>query len=119
MLFAVLLAPSGRRFLRTAHDADRAVYAWTVNDIVGFEWCISHGLDGIISDDPKKYLDYLQTRETDPQRGTFAWKDLKSYIITAIFAFFFEILFWWGWGFKGVQNKLLARKKAAATESRA
>lgn len=111
MLFAVLLSPSGRRFIRDAHAADRAVYAWTVNDTVGFEWCIKRGLDGIISDDPQKYLEYLKVRNTSLETKGFAWKDLKSYIITAIFAFGFELLFWFGWGFHGIQTKLLARKK--------
>jgi tubulin gamma len=56
MLLAVLMTPWGRIFTRKAQHDKRPVLAWTVNEERRMKWGIRHGLDGIITDDPKLFL---------------------------------------------------------------
>jgi phosphatidylglycerol phospholipase C len=54
LLFS-LLGPGGNRFLRSAKQAGRNVFVWTVNQEQWMEWCIRKGVDGVITDDPKLF----------------------------------------------------------------
>lgn len=61
MLFPMLVAPGGAKFLRDAKQKyHRQVLAWTVNEKDRMEWCIRHGLDGVITDDPKRFLEVCE-----------------------------------------------------------
>lgn len=57
MAQAVLMTPWGKGFIRKAQADQRAVYAWTVNDESRMRWDIRQGLDGVITDDPKLFLE--------------------------------------------------------------
>jgi glycerophosphoryl diester phosphodiesterase len=50
-----LTFPFGRRFIREVQAARRPIFAWTVNEENVMKWCIQRGLDGVITDDPKKF----------------------------------------------------------------
>ncbi|KAF6833921.1 glycerophosphoryl diester phosphodiesterase [Colletotrichum plurivorum] len=52
-----LVGPLGKKFIRDVHGAERAVFAWTVNDEEWMEWCIKAGVDGVITDEVGVYLD--------------------------------------------------------------
>lgn len=52
-----MLGPWGTSFMRDVKKADRSLFLWTVNDEKNMKWCVSKGVDGVITDDPKKYLD--------------------------------------------------------------
>lgn len=41
-----------RRFVRSAHDLDREVYVWTVNDAASMSAMMTRGVDSIITDKP-------------------------------------------------------------------
>jgi len=75
-----LVGYPGSRFLRQARKYDRPVYAWTVNDERWMEWCIRKNMasggvdgstladkliDGVITDDPKKFLDVCDRVEDE------------------------------------------------------
>lgn len=47
--------PYGDRFIRDAHMLRRSVVTWTVNEDDMMRWSINHGLDGVITDDPKRF----------------------------------------------------------------
>jgi phosphatidylglycerol phospholipase C len=57
MLLPMLIAPGGRKFIRDVKNVNRQILAWTVNDVDRMQWCIRRKLDGVITDDPKKYLE--------------------------------------------------------------
>jgi hypothetical protein len=57
MFITILMGPTGWLFLRRAKKYKRPVYGWTVNDAAKMRWGIKKGLDGIITDDPKLFLD--------------------------------------------------------------
>ncbi|KAI6092250.1 PLC-like phosphodiesterase [Hypoxylon rubiginosum] len=47
----------GKRFVRRMRRTGHPVYAWTVNDEDWMRWAIGARLDGVITDDPKLFLD--------------------------------------------------------------
>ena len=98
MLQASLVSPSGRKLISDAKSNQRRVYSWTVNDEKNMDWCIRKGLDGVITDDPRKYLDVCDkfAEELIP-----AWPPMLvlNFIRINIFAFIFGILFWQRYGF--------------------
>jgi tubulin gamma len=57
MLQFTLMTPWGRSFTRKAQRDNRPVFAWTVNAERHMRWDIRHGLDGVITDDPKRFLE--------------------------------------------------------------
>nr|OQO18025.1 hypothetical protein B0A51_14108 [Rachicladosporium sp. CCFEE 5018] len=57
MLLPILIAPGGKKFIADAKADQRQVLAWTVNERDKMEWCIRRGLDGVITDDPKMFLE--------------------------------------------------------------
>lgn len=77
-----LVGPLGARFLRRARADDRRVFAWTVNEERWMEWCIRRNMpdpageqtqgakliDGVITDDPKLFLEVCERWE-DEQEG--------------------------------------------------
>jgi phosphatidylglycerol phospholipase C len=60
MYYASLVGPFGSSFMRRARKEGRLVWAWTVDDEDWMEWCIKKGLDGVITDDPKRYLEMCE-----------------------------------------------------------
>lgn len=67
-------------FLRQVHRADKLLLAWTVNEPRWMEWCIRQNLgrrggkkgspaaaliDGVITDDPRLYLDVCDRFEDE------------------------------------------------------
>jgi phosphatidylglycerol phospholipase C len=71
MLQKVLVGPYGAKFIRDAKAAKRAVYVWTVNEVGWMKWSIESELDGVVTDDPKKFLEVCrdcEDEEVDPDR---------------------------------------------------
>lgn len=52
-----MAGPCGKRFLKDVRKAGRVVFVWTVNAEDWMEWSIREGLDGVITDDPKLFLE--------------------------------------------------------------
>jgi len=59
-----------RAFVRQAHQANQAVYVWTVNDPAWMLRAMSHGVDGLITDKPDLARRVIERRSamSDPQR---------------------------------------------------
>jgi len=51
-----MVGPFGSKFLRDISAAGRSVFLWTVNDEERMKWCLSKHIDGVITDDPLKFL---------------------------------------------------------------
>ncbi|KAK7964925.1 glycerophosphoryl diester phosphodiesterase [Apiospora saccharicola] len=51
-----LVGAHGTKFLRAARDAGRSVFVWTVNDDEWMKWSIRKGVDGVITDNPERFL---------------------------------------------------------------
>lgn len=55
MLQKVLLGPIGAKFIKEVKDAGRQLFIWTVNDSNMMKWGIQKEVDGVITDDPRKF----------------------------------------------------------------
>jgi hypothetical protein len=75
---ASLMTPWGKSFLRRAQCNHRPVFAWTVNEGKRMRWDIRHGIDGVITDDPKLFLEVRKGwHEGMRERlGLFIWLDV-------------------------------------------
>ncbi|KAK4225325.1 glycerophosphoryl diester phosphodiesterase [Podospora fimiseda] len=50
-----LVGPVGGQFIKAVRKAERRLYVWTVNEETWMQWSIKKGVDGVITDDPKKF----------------------------------------------------------------
>lgn len=66
---------------------------WTVNDVNWMKWAIRKGVDGVITDDPKKYLevcddyDGTKIRISWTQWGAIFWVNLLVAVFSVPFRF--------------------------------
>jgi phosphatidylglycerol phospholipase C len=93
MLQKSMVGPFGNKFLRDIKAAGRSVFLWTVNDEEKTKWCIMKGVDGVITDDPLKFLDISKNYNGErcrlpvTQYGTAIWINIMS----TIFGFMFRL----------------------------
>lgn len=93
MAQAVLMTPWGKAFIRKAQCDDRPVYAWTVNEEARMRWDIRQGLDGVITDDPKLFLD-VRKDWRESTKDALRVKDFLDIMRVNFFAVIFTVLFW-------------------------
>ena len=93
----VMMGPSGRRFLRDAHAADRAVFVWTVNDASTMRWSIRRGVDGVLTDDPEKFLDLCRDFRADVvlEEDRLSLRQCLFIVAFNILAIVFSLMFRW------------------------
>lgn len=93
MLQATLISPFGRKFVRDAKAAERPVLSWAVNDEKNLDWCIRRKLDGVVTDDPKKFLElqdqFAESKQPPAWSATQIPNLLRINIIIWIFGFIF------------------------------
>jgi Glycerophosphoryl diester phosphodiesterase family len=91
------MGPSGHRFLRDAHAAGRAVFVWTVNDTSTMRWSIRRGVDGVLTDDPKKFLDLCSDYREDVffEEDRLTMRQCLHIVGFHILAVVFSLLFRW------------------------
>jgi glycerophosphoryl diester phosphodiesterase len=68
MLQKVLLGPIGARFIHDVKKAHRPLFVWTVNDANLMKWSIQMEVDGVITDDPKKFNKICDEWEGDKEK---------------------------------------------------
>ncbi|KAI4749115.1 PLC-like phosphodiesterase [Aureobasidium sp. EXF-12298] len=94
MLLPMLMAPGGKKFLASARKAQKPVLAWTVNETRKMKWCIRRQLDGVITDDPKHFLDVCRNydaREKEQGLSFKTWVDvIRIWVLATIFGFLYR-----------------------------
>lgn len=94
MLLPILMAPGGRKFLADARKAHKPVLAWTVNETKKMEWCIRRNLDGVVTDDPKLFLEVCgrwDAEREDEGLGWWVWFNVfRLWILAGIFGFLYR-----------------------------
>lgn len=93
MLQVTLIGPFGARFLRKARQAQREMFGWTVNDERNMRWSIKRNLDGVISDDPKKFLAICNNWQVEKNQPTWAIRQLLNLLRFNFLALIFSIMF--------------------------
>lgn len=108
----VLMTPWGRLFIRKAHQDQRPVYAWTVNEESRMRWCIRQGVDGVITDDPTLFLEVRRAWHEGTKDGVSlrTWLEvLRLNCFALIYSIMFQCMF-------GIQRKPLVRMKSTTEE---
>ncbi|KAL9015409.1 MAG: hypothetical protein Q9185_007189 [Variospora sp. 1 TL-2023] len=98
MLQKSLCGPGGSRFIRDVRDAGRPMFHWTVNDEDFMRWSIKHEADGVITDDPKRFLEVCDEWE-EGRRGIHF--DRSQWMAILYFNFMivlFHMIFFWKFG---------------------
>ncbi|KAL8783039.1 MAG: hypothetical protein Q9213_004936 [Squamulea squamosa] len=93
-----LFGPGGSRFLRDVKAAGRPLFLWTVNDDDHIRWSIKHGADGVITDDPKRFLEVCEEWEHGKREIHFARKQWRQIIWINFMIILFGCIFWWRFG---------------------
>ncbi|OAL48962.1 tubulin nucleotide-binding domain-like protein [Pyrenochaeta sp. DS3sAY3a] len=88
----VLMTPWGKLFIRKAQCDGRPVFAWTVNEESRMRWDIRHGLDGVITDDPKMFLE-VRRNWHEGTKDSISIKTWLDVLRMNFFALIFTVLF--------------------------
>jgi len=93
MLQPIMVGPFGSSFRKDIKKAKRSLFLWTVNDVKAMKWSIRNGVDGVITDDPKKYLEVCETYDGEPIHfSLLTW--IKIIILNIMFTFAGAIMRW-------------------------
>jgi len=91
MLQKIMVGPFGSKFFNEIKAAERSIFLWTVNDEASMKWAIMKEVDGVITDDPKKYLEVSEAYSGE--RFRLSMKQLGTAIWINILATFFGFIF--------------------------
>jgi len=111
MLVDVLVGPMGAGFLRAAKAKGRPVFAWTVNDKKKMRWCVRKGLDGVVTDDPKMFMEVREEFETGKVGSeTWTWKEYMLIARINLLVLVFSWVFMWKFGVSWGIDKRFKRR---------
>ena len=88
MLLPMLIGPAGAKFLRQLRTLQRPIIAWTVNDKPLMAWAIKKKLDGVISDDPKTYLELCDRWDEEGKKQNTGIKTILIVVWIQLFVCF-------------------------------
>ncbi|KAI9870891.1 MAG: gamma-tubulin, partial [Pleopsidium flavum] len=104
LLQKTLMGPFGAKFLRDARLLERLVYVWTVNEENMMKWSIRKEVDGVITDDPKKFLEVCDRWDDGERDVKVSWLQLLDVVRINLYVATFGILFWWKFG-EGIDRR--------------
>ena len=111
MLIAILVGPMGRFLIRKAKSRNQRLFSWTVNDEKAMDWCIRQELDGVITDDPVKFMNVCEQFQEN-EKPSWPVKVVIGLIQINIFALLFSVIFWKRHGY-GLKTKPRESRKRA------
>jgi phosphatidylglycerol phospholipase C len=117
MLQKAMVGPIGNAFLRDVKKAGRPIFLWTVNEEDWMKWSIQKEVDGVITDDPKKYLKVC--KEYDGKKVSMPWTTWGGIIWINILVAFFGLLFRYRYGFKVDPAKIKQSLEASRPRAQA
>lgn len=119
MLQRALFGWTGRRFLRDVKAAKRPLFVWTVNDPNLMRWCIQKEVDGVITDNPKKFNQICDDWEDEKNNSTKqTWRQLFQTLYFWIMITIFSIPFRRRWPETVEQMLKLRQLKAKVSTTR-
>ncbi|KAL8813412.1 MAG: hypothetical protein Q9223_007040 [Gallowayella weberi] len=98
ILELALFGFGGSRFVRDVKAAGRPLFLWTVNQDDHMRWSIKNGADGVITDDPKRYLEVCEEWEHGKREIHFTWRQWFQIIWINFMIISFSCVFWWRFG---------------------
>lgn len=117
MLAKALMLPFlGARFIRDAKAKGRPLYVWTVNEEDMMKWSIKRGFDGVITDDPERFLEVCDEWEQGKRDIEISWGQWMGIAWINFMVIVFGTIFWWKYGRTGEEKK--TPKRAVSLPSR-
>ena len=99
MLLQTLRIPYfGSSFIKEARQKGRPVYTWTVNEEDKMRWTIREGLDGVCTDNPKRFLEVCDEWEQGYQVVNISRKEWMMIAWIQLMICIFATIFWWKHG---------------------
>ena len=106
MLVKALMLPFlGARFIRDAKRKGRPLYVWTVNEEDIMKWSIKQGFDGVITDDPGRFLEVCDEWEQGKRDIEISWGQWMGIAWINFMVIIFGTIFWWKYGRAGEEKK--------------
>jgi phosphatidylglycerol phospholipase C len=105
-----LMGLGGKSFVRKAKQLNRQVYSWTVNQEKDMRWCIENELDGVIGDDPKKFLEVCAEWQIKPKPVKWTMGELYVLLKYQFLLTAFYFVFRWKFG-SGIDPKFISTTK--------
>ncbi|EPE29484.1 PLC-like phosphodiesterase [Glarea lozoyensis ATCC 20868] len=104
MLQQVMVGPFGNAMRKKIKKDNRSLFLWTVNEVEVMKWSIRKEVDGVITDDPKKYLEVCDTYEGAPIHFSAAtWA--KIILMNILSRVFLIVIYWRDFKLKVKKNK--------------
>ena len=97
MFQKILTGPLGHKFMQDVRKAGRSLFVWTVNDEEMMKWSIRKEVDGVITDDPKKYLEVC--KDYDGKKPRMKWGTLGLIVFYQTMAFPLGFFLRWRFGY--------------------
>ncbi|KAL9136865.1 MAG: hypothetical protein Q9175_001938 [Cornicularia normoerica] len=96
MLQKPLMLPFfGARFIRDVKAKGRPLYVWTVNEPAMMRWSIDKEVDGVITDDPKHFLEVCDEWEQGKREISISWGQWMTITWINFMVLVFGTIFWW------------------------
>jgi phosphatidylglycerol phospholipase C len=116
MLQKIMVGPWGDKFLAECKALNRPVFLWTVNEEKWMKWSINKGVDGVITDDPKKYLEIADGHDEKKPLERLSLRELHGLawvnLLVTVFGFLIRIKF--GYSLKPEEMRIHNKEAAAA-----
>ncbi|KAK7951596.1 Glycerophosphoryl diester phosphodiesterase [Apiospora aurea] len=80
MFMYSMVGPSGTKFMRAAREAARSVFVWTVNDDDWMRWSIRKGVDGVITDNPERFLQICKEWPDDEDAEAAGRRQMRHFL---------------------------------------
>jgi len=94
-----LMGPRGRSYIRDLQAKGRPLLVWTVNVDYCMRWSIDRGVDGVITDDPKRFQEIVGEWEAGKRElGRMTWRQWAFLVWLNIMVLVFGIVFRWKYG---------------------
>lgn len=81
------------------------MFAWTVNEEDMMKWCIKNGMDGVLTDDPTKFLEVCEDWERGKRDFQISWGQWLMILWINSMVLLFGAIFWWKHGGMGKSKK--------------
>ncbi|KAL2073421.1 hypothetical protein VTL71DRAFT_10745 [Oculimacula yallundae] len=98
MFQRMMIGPGGQKFMKDVRKAGRSLFLWTVNDDNTMRWSISKGVDGVITDDPKRYLEIC--RSYNGEKVSMSLKAWTTFVLIKFGVPFYKLLVRYKYGAK-------------------
>ena len=102
--------------MRDAKAKGRPIFAWTVNEEDMMRWAISEELDGVITDDPKLFLDVCDEWEQGKREIHISWGQWMMIAWISFMVLIFGAIFWWK--YRGTGKKKTTQRRGLALPSK-